>query len=126
MKTELPETVTLQRSARELGRAAVLAAPADRRADATVLGYDEKGALVTLRTGTNDQVCLADDPKDAAFSVACYHKELEPFMARGRALVAEGVKGPPREEIRWKEIEAGTLKMSKEPRNLCIVTGTAP
>ena len=44
--------------------AAVLAAPADRRAGAMVLGYDEKGALVTLRPGTNDIVCLADSPKD--------------------------------------------------------------
>ena len=104
--------------------AAVLAAPADRRAAATVLGYDTKGTLVTLRKGTNDQVCLADDPRDKAFSVACYHKDLEPFMARGRELVAQGVKGSAREETRWKEIEAGTLAMSKEPRSLCVVTGS--
>jgi hypothetical protein len=32
--------------------AAVLAAPEERRADATVLGYDASGALVTLRKGT--------------------------------------------------------------------------
>src|SRR5215212_652700 len=74
--------------------AAVLAAPADRRAGARVLGYDDKGALVTLREGTNDQVCLADNPKENGFSVACYHKDLEPFMARGRALAAEGMKTP--------------------------------
>ena len=60
---------------------------------ATVLGYDAAGAVVTLRAGVNDIVCLADDPKEAAFSVACYHKDLEPFMARGRELVAKGVKG---------------------------------
>jgi hypothetical protein len=104
--------------------AAVLAAPADRKAGATVLGYDEKGALVTLRPGTNEIVCLADDPKEGAFNVACYHKDLEPFMARGRELVAQGVKGPAREETRWKEIDAGTLKMPKEPRNLCVISGT--
>ena len=103
--------------------AAVLAAPKDRQAGAKVLGYDEKGALVTLREGTNDQVCLADDPKDAAFSVACYHKDLEPFMARGRELAAQGVKGPEREERRWKEIDAGTLTMAREPRNLCVISG---
>ena len=103
--------------------AAVLAAPKGREAGAKVLGYDEKGALVTLREGTNDQICLADDPKDAAFSVACYHKDLEPFMARGRELAAQGVKGPEREELRWKEIDAGTLKMAREPRNLCVVSG---
>lgn len=104
--------------------AAVLAAPADRRAGATVLGYDEKGALVTLRQGTNDQICLADNPAEKGFSVACYHKDLEPFMARGRALAAEGMKTPEREEARAKEIAAGTLTMAKEPRSLCVVSGT--
>lgn len=104
--------------------AAVLAAPADRRAGAGVLGYDDKGALVTLREGTNDQICLADNPKENGFSVACYHKDLEPFMARGRALAAENVKNTDREDIRAKEITAGTLKMVKEPRSLCVISGT--
>jgi hypothetical protein len=104
--------------------AAVLAAPEDRRAGATVLGYDGTGTLVTLRQGTNDLVCLADDPRDEAFSVACYHKDLEPFMARGRELRAQGVTGKEREERRWKEIDAGTLKMPREPRSLYVLTGT--
>jgi hypothetical protein len=103
--------------------AAVLAAPADRRAGATVLGYDAAGKLVTLRKGTNDQICLADDPRDKNFSVSCYHQDLEPFMARGRALNAEGMKGAPREDVRWKEIESGALKMPREPRTLSVVTG---
>jgi hypothetical protein len=103
--------------------AAVLAAPADRRGGAGVLGYDASGALITLREGTNDQICLADNPRESGFSVACYHKDLEPFMARGRALAAEGMKTPDREETRHKEIVAGTLKMPKEPRSLCVITG---
>ena len=90
-----------------------------------MLGYDEKGALVTLREGTNDQICLADNPKETGISVACYHKDLEPFMARGRAMAAEGVKPADREDLRHKEIAAGTLKMAKEPRSLCVVSGTA-
>jgi len=105
--------------------AAVLAAPADRRPAARVLGYDDKGALVTLREGTNDQVCLADNPKENGINVACYHKDLEPFMTRGRVLAAEGVKPADREDIRHKEIAAGTLKMPKEPRSLAVLTGTA-
>jgi hypothetical protein len=104
--------------------AAVQAAPEDRRAGATVLGYDAAGALVTLRAGTNDIVCLADDPKEAAFSVACYHKDLEPFMARGRELVAKGIKGKEREETRWKEIESGAIKMPREPRTLHVLSGS--
>ena len=103
--------------------AAVLAAPEDRRAAATVLGYGDKGALVTLRKGTNDLVCLADNPADDAFSVACYHKDLEPFMARGRELAAQGVTGEQRNEVRWKEVESGKLPMSREPRTLYVLTG---
>lgn len=103
--------------------AAVLAAPEERRAAATVLGYDASGALVRLREGSNDLVCLADDPKATGFSVACYHKDLEPFMARGRALSAQGVSGQARNDARWKEIEAGTLPMPREPRTLYVLSG---
>jgi len=104
--------------------AAVQAAPEDRRAGATVLGYDGAGAVVTLRAGTNDIVCLADDPKDATVSVACYHKDLEPFMARGRELLAKGIKSKEREETRWKEIESGAIKMPREPRTLHVLSGS--
>jgi hypothetical protein len=104
--------------------AAVLAAPADRRAAAAVLGYDEKGALVTLREGSNDQICLADNPKENGVSVACYHKDLEPFMARGRELDAQGLKGKERTETRYKEIESGKLPLPKEPRTLYVLHGS--
>ena len=70
--------------------AAIQAAPEERRADATVMGYDESGKLVTLRQGKNDLICLADNPKSADFEVDCYQKDLEPFMARGRELAAQG------------------------------------
>lgn len=105
--------------------AAVLAAPEERRAGAAVLGYGEDGALVTLREGSNDLVCLADDPAAEGVSVACYHRDLEPYMARGRELRAEGVSDRLRGPTRWKEVEAGTLKMPREPRMLYVVTGTA-
>ena len=42
--------------------AAVLAAPADHRDDATVLGYNAQGELVKLREGKNELICLANDP----------------------------------------------------------------
>ena len=104
--------------------AAVLAAPEERRADATVLGYDAQGALVTLRRGTGDLICLADDPKDPDFDVACYQKDLEPFMARGRQLHAQGVADKERNQMRWKEVDAGTLAMPREPRTLYVLSGT--
>ncbi len=104
---------------------AVQAAPADQRATATVVGFDAQGKHTTLRKGTGLLVCLADDPAVDGFNVACYHQDLEPFMARGRALAAQGTKGRGAEDIRWKEIASGTLPMAKEPRLLTIVTGSA-
>ncbi len=102
---------------------AVQAAPPDRREAATVLGFDASGALVELRKGTNDLVCVADDPADAAITIVCYHADLAPFFARGRELLAQGVQGRVRDETRWKEIEAGTLKMPKETRASYVLTG---
>ncbi len=104
--------------------AAVLAAPAEYRGGAAVLGYNAEGALVTLREGSNEMVCLADDPSNESFSVACYHRDLEPYMARGRELVAQGVTGKERNAVRWKEIEEGKLAMPREPRTLYVLTGT--
>lgn len=103
--------------------AAVLAAPAEYRSGAAVLGYNAEGALVTLREGSNEMVCLADDPSKEPFSVACYHRDLEPYMARGRELVAQGVTGKERNAVRWKEIEEGKLAMPREPRTLYVLTG---
>jgi hypothetical protein len=103
--------------------AATAAAPADFRAGAAVLGYDAGKKLVKLREGTNDMVCLASNPDAPQFHVACYHKGLEPFMARGRSLRAEGVKGEQVDTVRFKEIAAGTLKMPTTPSALYTLTG---
>jgi hypothetical protein len=111
-------------SAEEQIASTILAAPEERRAGAAVLGYDAQGKLVTLRQGSNDLICLADKPGDTRFSTACYHKDLEPFMARGRELEAQGIKGSERnEKYRWKEIKEGTLKMPREPRMLYVLSG---
>src|ERR1700680_1570280 len=103
---------------------AILAAPKERRSAATVLGYNAKGEVVTLRKGTNDMVCLAHDPANKEFSVACYHKDLEPFMARGRELAAQGVKGMQRHEIRAKEVQEGKVPMPREARMLYVLSGS--
>jgi hypothetical protein len=100
----------------------ILAAPKERRAAATVLGYNGKGEVVSLRKGTNDLICLADDPAVKGISVACYHKDLEPFMARGRELAAQ-YKGKDRHEQRWKEVDEGKVKMPREGRMLYVLTG---
>ena len=104
--------------------ASVLAAPAERRDGAAVLGYDEAGKLVTLRPGANDLVCLYDEPGDDLWSVACYHKDLEPFMARGRELDAQGVTGKERTATRLQEVDSGKISMPKEPRTLYVLHGS--
>ena len=104
---------------------AVLAAPVELREGAAVLGYDAQGGRVQIRAGKNELICLATDPSKTAFNVACYHKDLEPFMARGRELLAQNVTGPKRNEIRFKEMEDGKLPMPREPRTLYVLTGTS-
>jgi hypothetical protein len=102
---------------------AVLAAPEDRRAGAKVLGWDAAGKVVTLREGTNEIVCLADNPKVEGFSVACYHKDLDPFMARGRELTAQGITDDKqRDGMRFKEIDEKKLSMPKDAF-LTVMTG---
>lgn len=90
---------------------AVLAAPQPLRDGAEVRAWTPDDALVVLRPGTNDLICLADRPDGESFNAACYHASLEPFMERGRALRRQGVDGAARDETRWAEIAAGTLPM---------------
>ncbi len=103
---------------------AVLALPQPLRNGATVKGY-RNGELVTLREGDGAMICLADAPGDDRWHVACYHRDLEPFMARGRQLRADGVDRDERRRIRFAEIEAGELEMPEHPTALYSLTGSA-
>ena len=69
---------------------ALMAAPKESREGCKVIGYNMAGEFVTLREGNNEFIVLADDTNRYGFSAAAYHKDLEPFMARGRELNAEG------------------------------------
>lgn len=101
---------------------ALLCVPEPARAEATVYGYDEKGQFVTLRKGSNEMICIADDPKQQGFSVASYHLSLEPFMARGRVLKSEGMGFQEIFDIREKEVTDGELIMP-EKALLTVMTG---
>ncbi|GAB3326152.1 hypothetical protein GCM10027299_25190 [Larkinella ripae] len=101
-------------------KTAVLAAPTDKRDGATVYGYSGKNELVVLRRGTNDYVCLADDPAQKGLNISCYHKGLEPFMARGRELKKEGKNPAEIMKIREEEEKAGKWKMPKQPSSLFV------
>lgn len=104
---------------------AVLAAPADKREKATVLGYNEKGEFVELRKGTNEMICLADDPKLTGLSVAAYHQDLDPFMKRGRDLRLSGKSAKEATDLRDEEVKTGKLLMPKQPTTLYVYTAKA-
>lgn len=102
---------------------AVLPLPTDLRAGATVLGYGADGKMTTLRKGTSDMTCLASDPKQKEFHASCYHNDMEPFMARGRALRTSGVTGGQVDSVRFKEVKEGKIKMPKSPAALSQLFG---
>ena len=103
---------------------AVQAAPMMDRAGAKVLGFLADGSLTTLREGSNELVCLADDPNREGWGTACYHESLDPYMARGRELRAQGVTDAGElAQRRWDEADAGTLAMPEEPATLYVLAG---
>ena len=102
---------------------AVSPLPESMRAGATVLGYQGGNTLVVLREGANAMICVADRPGDPRWHVACYHKDLDPFMARGRELRAEGTTELSQiNNVRRAEIESGALEMPRGPRALYSLT----
>lgn len=104
-------------------RTALLAAPEHQRDEATVMGYQSAGELSIIREGSNGFICIADDPMKEGFSVAAYHKSLEPFMSRGRALKKQGLNPKEVFDAREEEVKAGTLEMP-DRATLYVATGT--
>ncbi len=102
---------------------AVLPLPTDLRASATVLGYAPDGKFVTLRNTNGAMTCLANNPQSPRFHVACYHKSMEPFMARGRELRTQGVTGDQVDTVRFREAKEGKLKLPEKPALLYSLTG---
>lgn len=90
---------------------ALMAAPAASRAGCKVIGYNTAGEFVTFKDGNNEFIVLVDDSKRDGFNAACYHKDLEPFMARGRDLRAEGKSPEEIFAIREAEAKSGALKI---------------
>jgi hypothetical protein len=121
-KTPMPQPLS---EAQQIA-SSVLPLPPEFRADASVLGYRAGSSrLTTLRKGKGSFTCLATDPSQTRFHVACYHNSLEPFMARGRALRERGVKGDQVDTVRFAEIKSGKLAMPKQPAALYQLTGPA-
>ncbi len=97
---------------------AVSALPEPMRDGAAVMAH-RGGDLVVLRNASNAMICLGDDPAREGWHVACYQKDLEPFMARGRELRAQGVTERPEiDKVRAAEIESGKLEFPDGPATL--------
>jgi hypothetical protein len=103
--------------------AAVTPLPEELKSGAAVFGYLTPGKLVSLREGKNDMICLAPDPAQKSFHSACYHKAMEPFMARGRELRNQGVKGGQVDTVRFAEVKSGKLLMPTSPSMLYQIFG---
>lgn len=103
-------------------KTALLAAPADKREGAAVYGYTPKNEFVVLRKGTNEFVCLTDDPSQKGLSVSCYHKDLDAFMERGRILKKNGKKPAEILAMREQEVKDKKLMMPSHPSALFSYT----
>lgn len=93
---------------------AVLPLPPDMRDGAEVRVRTGTPDLRTIREGSNNMICLADEP-GGGFHAACYHESLEPFMRRGRELSAQGLEGMERQRARWEDVEAGEVPVPNRP-----------
>jgi hypothetical protein len=103
--------------------AAVQPLPAPMQGSAAVLGYGADGQLVELRRGSGSMICLADDPKDDGFHVACYSATMDPFMARGRELRARGADQNTVDSVRGAESRDGRIRM---PSTAMLYSLTGP
>jgi len=121
---EIKERLKIIDSDEALIATALMAAPKRSRMGCKVIGYNMAGEFVTLKEGDNEFICLADNPNKNGFSSACYHKDLEPFMARGRELKSKGKTGAEIFNIREEEIKSGKLEMGKAGSTLHIYFGS--
>lgn len=102
---------------------ALMAAPEGSRDGCKVIGFNMAGEFVTFREGINEFVVIVDDHTRSGFNAACYHKDLEPFMARGRELRAEGKTAVEIFDIRETEAKSGKLDMGTPGSTLHIYYG---
>ncbi len=92
---------------------AVLPLPKEMQGGATVMGYRGSDKLEVIRAGKNGMICLAQFVVEKSYHASCYQEGMEPFMARGRELRAQGVKDPKVDSVRYAEVVSGKIKMPK-------------
>jgi len=104
--------------------AAVLPLPDSQRAGARVFGYAPDGRFVELRPGTGSMTCLANNPRAERYQVVCYHNSMEPFMARGRELRAQGVRDRDVDSVRNADVMAGRIQLPSVASLVSLNGGT--
>lgn len=112
--TAVAEAASSAWTAEQQIAAAVLPLPETMRDGAAVFGWKGK-SLVPLRAGTNAMLCLAEDPARKNFHVVCYHRDLDPFMAAGRARTALGLTREAVDSARHADIAAKKWAMPSHP-----------
>lgn len=105
-------------------KTAILAAPASKQSGAKIYGYNQQGELVVLREGSNNLICIADNPQFEGIQVACYSEKLEPFMSRGRELSSQRKSEMEKRRIRKEEADSGKLEMPDSPSTLYVFSGS--
>jgi hypothetical protein len=103
-------------------KTALMAAPEEKQDGAKIYGYTSKGEWTVLRKGTNDMICISDDPMAKGFSVSCYNSSAEPFMERGRQLKKAGKSFQEIFDVREAEGKSGKLKLPKDGSILFVLT----
>ena len=102
----------------------MLALPAEFRDGARVLGYHAGSHARSFRFAKATARSPASRRIRRRTSISpCYHKSMEPFMARGRALRAQGVNGEQVDTVRFAEVKSGKLTVPTQPAALYQLFG---
>ena len=90
--------------------------------DAATLKVPRGDALVVMRPGNGLFECIGDTPGDARFSVMCYHRSLQHFLAYTRMLADQGLLGEAFRERLCAAVERGVITA---PRRALVLTAGA-
>ena len=90
---------------------AVLPLPANLQSNASVMTYTAEGTLRIIRSGTNGFFCIADNPRDQQFSVACHPESMRPYLERRRQLSLTESRTV-RDSLLTEEIKEGKIELA--------------
>lgn len=99
---------TLSQNSEQQIEEATLPLPQALRAGATVIALGPGSGRSVLRRGTNQWICVSDEPT-TGFRVWCYHQGLDAYFRRSRELAAQGKDREARFAVLAAEVKAGKL-----------------